>query len=249
MSKLLLIDGDILLYRAMTAAEKEIEWEPDIWVMWCDLGDAKEQIAVQLYDILEQCPEEGYKPFLCFTDPDVNFRKSVYPPYKSNRKALRKPMAFKQFRDWVLENTDHTVKGTLEADDCLGILATKPGNDAIIWSIDKDLMQIPGKHLIDGDIVTVTEEEGNHRFYMQTLMGDPIDGYPGCPGIGPKTAEKVLEVAANPWEGIVEAYVAKGLTEEDALVQARCARILRWSDWNAKKQEVKLWTPNTATTV
>lgn len=242
--KLLLIDGDILLYKAMTTAEKEVQWDEDVWVMWCDLGTAKETFVVQLCEIMDSNPLKGYEPFLCFTDA-ANFRKEVYPAYKSNRKAQRKPMAFREFKQWVLDSSDNLLKPALEADDCLGILATKPNSDTIIWSIDKDLMQIPGKHLVDGKIVEVSQEEGDTKFYTQTLMGDPVDGYPGCPGIGPKTAEKVLQVAANPWEGIVEAYAAKGLTAEDALVQARCARILRWEDWDSKKQEVKLWVPPT----
>jgi DNA polymerase-1 len=45
------------------------------------------------------------------------------------------------------------------------------------------------------------------------------------------------------WEAIVEAYESKGFTEEDALVQARVARILRKDDWDFDNNCHKLWTP------
>ena len=40
------------------------------------------------------------------------------------------------------------------------------------------------------------------------------------------------------------AYAKEGLDEEYALAQARVARILRWDEYNIKKEEVILWTPS-----
>jgi DNA polymerase-1 len=45
------------------------------------------------------------------------------------------------------------------------------------------------------------------------------------------------------WKAVVRTFEAKGLTADDALVQARLARIVRDSDWDSEKMEVKLWTP------
>jgi DNA polymerase-1 len=70
----------------------------------------------------------------------------------------------------------------------------------------------------------------------QTLVGDTSDGYPGCPGIGPVKAEKVLGMPPN-WQDVVGAYRAAKLTEADALVQARVARILRYGETPGT------WTP------
>jgi DNA polymerase-1 len=42
---------------------------------------------------------------------------------------------------------------------------------------------------------------------------------------------------------VVDAYLKAGLTEEDALMNARMARILRAEDWDFENNEVKLWTP------
>lgn len=45
------------------------------------------------------------------------------------------------------------------------------------------------------------------------------------------------------WDGIVSLFLKAGLTEADALVQARVARILRSEDYDAKKMKIKLWEP------
>ena len=76
-----------------------------------------------------------------------------------------------------------------------------------------------------------------------------MDGYSGCPGIGPKRAARILDgVFGDPggpgdWDAVVKTYVKAGLSEEEALVQARVARILRWGEYDRKKGKVKLWNP------
>jgi len=45
------------------------------------------------------------------------------------------------------------------------------------------------------------------------------------------------------WSLVENHYLKKGLTKEDALLQARLARILRWSDWDEEKSIIKLWEP------
>lgn len=235
----LLIDADILVYRAISSTEQEIEWEPDVWTIHTDLNDAMESFDESLRDVLDTVGISGY--LLCFSDTN-NFRKKVYPAYKSNRANTRKPCGFKAFKEKVIEQYRGTIKPNLEGDDCLGILATK-NPKSVIYSGDKDLKQIPGQHLVDGKIISIHEEEADRFFYTQVLTGDPTDGYPGCPGIGKVKAEKILDTD-DPWKAIVEAYDKTGLTEADALVQARCARILRNTDWDEKKQKVKLWKPN-----
>lgn len=82
----------------------------------------------------------------------------------------------------------------------------------------------------------------------QTLSGDATDGYKGCPGVGPKRAADILGEPGRHelpelWERVVKAYEKAKLTEDDALVQARCARILRHTDYNLDTGEISLWTP------
>tara|TARA_R100000700_G_C3130555_1_gene115965 strand:- start:592 stop:885 length:294 start_codon:yes stop_codon:yes gene_type:complete len=88
---------------------------------------------------------------------------------------------------------------------------------------------------------TVTETLANYMHLYQTLVGDATDNYKGCPGVGPKKATEILEEPT--WDSVVKAFEKAGLTEEDALVQARVARILRADDYNFHKEEVILWQP------
>lgn len=236
---LLIIDADLPLYQALTNAESEVEFEEDMWMLTSDHRLARSQFQDRIEYLMKIADTTEY--ILCFSDKE-NFRKDVYPEYKSNRKATRKPLGFRDFKAEVMGDYKSLYKPRLEADDCVGILATKtPGS--IIFSEDKDLMQIPGTHMTpDGEFIEVTEEEGDKFHLTQTLTGDPVDGYPGCPGVGKVKAEKLLGPSPT-WETVVDAYTSVGLTEADALVQARCARILRASDWNPDKQEPILWSP------
>ena len=104
-------------------------------------------------------------------------------------------------------------------------------------------MTVAGKHLVDGEIVEVTQDEADHRFYTQVLTGDTADNYKGCPGIGTVKAERILtppegETATNlwRWSQIVAAYEKAGLNEAEALLQARLAYIKR-------EESMDLWEP------
>jgi len=136
----------------------------------------------------------------------------------------------------------------LEADDAMGIYATQhPGN--IIVSPDKDMKQIPGKLYNLEDTITITPEEGAKWHLIQTLAGDQTDGYSGVPGIGVKRAETLFNKEGYSWATVVKAFTDKGLTEEDALLNARLARILTIEDYETEQQEPKLWTPEATYTV
>ena len=136
----------------------------------------------------------------------------------------------------------------LEADDAMGIYATKlTGN--IIVSPDKDMRQIPGKLYNLDDTTTITPEEGARWHLIQTLAGDQTDGYSGVPGIGVKRAETLFNKEGYSWATVVKAFQDKGLTEDDALLNARLARILTVEDYDSKQQEPKLWTPEASYTI
>ena len=56
-------------------------------------------------------------------------------------------------------------------------------------------------------------------------------------------AQTLFEKECYSWATVVKAFESKGLTEEDALLNARLAKILTHEDYDAKRQEPKLWTP------
>ena len=242
-----LIDADILAYQAAVAVENPIKWDDDLWTLHAYESDAVVKFVDHLNSILEKVGTSEY--VLTFSDSE-NWRKEVLPTYKANRSGTRKPMVLKALREWAMETHPYEMCPTLEGDDVLGILATgkkyKPG-EVVICSLDKDFKTIPGRHYNFGrdEFFNIDTDQARYWHMMQTLTGDSTDGYAGCPGCGPKTAEKILG-SLDPreyWKGVVKAYAAAGLCEDEALVQARVARICWASDYDFKKKQVKLWNP------
>lgn len=238
----LALDTDIFLYRCTSAAEREVDWGDDVWSLWSDLSEAKQAFHEQVKRLGEKL---GVDNVVCaLSDSGLNYRKTVDPTYKSNRKGTRKPVGYMAMKEWVGTQYNTIMKPGLEGDDCLGLLATRPGNDCIMVSDDKDLKTIPGRLYRPqaDEMLTITEDDADRFFLTQVCVGDPTDGYKGIPGIGPKRAEAILGTRPH-WAAVEQAFIKAGLTRDDAIRQARLARILRWSDWDQEKGEPKLWTP------
>ena len=251
MKRLLLIDGDILVYETAASLEVPTDWGDDFWTLHCDAKAAKEQMVASIEAIKNDLKAD--EMIFALSNYDNPFRKLVLPSYKSNRKTVRKPVVWGEMRAYLKEHYVWKEKPGLEGDDILGILATKPwfNRERIIVTIDKDLLTIPGLHYnmrkTELGVLEVTQAQADKMHMIQTLTGDPTDGYKGCPKVGKVGAEKILgdcePTYAAMWPHVVKAYAAAGLSEEVALQQARVARILRAEDWDFKNERVKLWEP------
>jgi DNA polymerase-1 len=245
----LLVDGDIIVYQMTSSVEVEIEWEPDLWTLHSDAGQAKAKVEDALDVLFKESGAD--KMVIALSDLGRNFRKDILPTYKDNRAGKRKPVAYRPVREFLHENYEVFERPGLEADDVLGILSTSKKliqGDRAIWSIDKDMKTIPGTlYKGQGVYEDVFEADADYWHLIQTLTGDTADGYKGCPGVGPVKAEKFLKpfIGSVPdmWLQVEAAFVNAGLTREDALQQARVARILRASDYDFKAKEPILWEP------
>ena len=236
----LLIDCDYIVYKCCAAAETEMDFGDDVIVVTSNFSDAYKCVKRDLDRIQSDLGSFDDELILFFTSPN-NFRKKILPEYKGHRQR-KKPCGFKRIISELKKNYRVILKDTLEADDALGIYATKyTGN--IIVSPDKDMRQIPGKLYDFKETVDITPEEGAKWHLIQTMSGDNTDGYSGVPGIGVKKAEKIFEEKGYTWQAVVETFIEKELTEEDALCNARLARILQTSDYDHKNKEPILWTP------
>ena len=78
----------------------------------------------------------------------------------------------------------------------MGILGSS-NSDTIIWSEDKDLLTVPAKHWIGGQVVEQSVEQADYQFFAQTLTGDNTDNYSGCPKVGMVTAKNCLTKIAH----------------------------------------------------
>lgn len=193
-----LIDGDLVAYRCSAASENEVE----------DIAIARTDSLIRR--LLEETKADTYKGWLGGGD---NFRKVIDPNYKANRTAP-KPIWLQSCREYLITNWNFSVTDGIEVDDELGIHQVKdfhdpndPREDTTIVSIDKDLLQIPGKHYrweLTGAVKgkswikpaewhNVSYFQGLLSFYTSSLIGDVSDNIKGVDGIGAKKAQQALE--------------------------------------------------------
>lgn len=248
----LLLDADVIAFKIAAVNETAIDWDGDGDVqVFANEADARKQMTKYVEELLDLSGSD--EVVVCLSaEGGRYYRHDFFPEYKAHRTAGRRPELLTKMKDMLAEEWTSYRKPRLEADDVLGILQTKPGmfeGETVICTTDKDLKQIPGLHvnMKTWEIEEVLEEDGEYFFYTQILTGDTCDGFKGCPGIGPKKSEKLLEGTHNweeTWEAIVRAYAKKGLTEEDAIIQARVARILRHGEYDYTNKEPILWQPN-----
>jgi len=256
--KTALIDADILAYQAAAYAETPTDWGEGLWTLHAFESEAEAKFVSLIDSVTEKF---GAEEIILALSDSSNWRKDVLPTYKSNRSGTRKPMLLKHLREYAKEHYKTYQRDTLEGDDCLGILATMPGKvmDPIVCSLDKDFKTIPGKHYNFGrdEFFEINPHQADRWHMIQTLTGDSTDGYSGCPGVGPVGAEKIIQKAIDEgspwanedqlreiyWKHVVAAFNKAGLSEEEALVQARVARICRASDYDFDNKKVILWEP------
>ena len=219
-----LLDGDIYAFRVACTTENDNE------------AIAVYRVNEMIENTLSEVEASEYKLFL--TSPD-NFRKHIYPEYKANRTAT-KPKHLQFLRDYLVESWQGTVAEKMEADDYLGI---NQNESSIICSIDKDLLQVPGKHynFVKKEFYEVDEETGSRNFYTQLLTGDTSDNIKGIAGIGPVKAKKALAECFTEQEMF---SVVRDMYKNDEwmIMNGRCLHILRSldDDWTKHFERLAL---------
>lgn len=239
----LLLDADYLVYKNCAACEIDIDFGDDIILVQSRFSEAYRKTKSEIERIKSYFGHNN-EIILFFSDA-LNYRKEILADYKGHRNR-KKPCAYRRVINALGEEYELIRMPTLEADDAMGIYATKhPGN--CIVSPDKDMRQIPGTLYDFKETTTITEEAGFNWHYIQTLSGDNTDGYSGCPTFGIKRSVSLFEEEGYKWETIVKAFKSKDLDEDVALQNARLAKILTHEYYDFDKQEPILWTPTTST--
>ena len=174
--KIALIDGDSLIYYEMGKPTLE---------------EALQSLDGRLHQMFEQTEATKYAGFLtqgrCF-----RYNAAKTKPYKGNRKHCDKPIIFPAIKEYLKQHWGFTSVPELEADDLVSIYHNE---NTVICSPDKDVLyQVEGTHYNyrTADFVETTDVEAEIFLWKQMLMGDPTDGIPGLPKVGPKTADKLL---------------------------------------------------------
>ena len=239
----LLVDADFTVYKSCAAAEEDFDFGDDVIVVTSRFSEAMAATERELTRLKNEFMWDNPELILFFSD-SKNFRKKIYPDYKGHRNR-KKPCGYKRVINELANRYEVIIMPWLEADDSLGVYATAYP-DCILCSPDKDMRQIPGRLYDMNETTTIEKVDGDKWHYIQTLAGDQTDGYAGVPGYGVKTASKYLEAEGYTWETIVKAFESKGMTEDDALLNARLAKILQAENYDFTKHEPIPWCPTDA---
>ena len=207
MEKLFLLDAYALIYRAYYAFIKN----PRI-----NSKGVNTSAVMGFVNTLEEVlgKEQPTHIGVAFDPSGPTFRHEAYPPYKAQREetpeAIRVAVPYiKQiltaYRIPILE-----VSG-FEADDVIGTLsvqADRQGIETYMLTPDKDYAQLvtdhvrmyrPGVGAKEAEVLGPEEVKAKYGLTdcrqvidMLGLMGDAADNIPGCPGVGEKTAQKLI---------------------------------------------------------
>lgn len=238
--KLLLLDAYALIFRAFYAMIRS----PRVTSTGIDTS-AVFGFVNTLQDLLKR--ERPSHIAVCFDPPGGNtFRHKSYEPYKANREKtpegilvavpyIKRILA--AYRIPIFE-----VEG-YEADDVIGTLshqAEQQGFFTYMVTGDKDFGQLvtpnikvlnPAKNEILG------VEEVNKKYGINTptqlidilgLMGDTADNIPGCPGVGPKRAEELVQQFGSIENLLEHTGELKGAQQRRVVENAEQIRLSKW---------------------
>lgn len=204
MERLVIIDGNAILHRAYHALPPLTN------------KDGKITNAVYGFSSMLLRVVSDLKPqylVVTFDRPAPTFRKKLYKEYQAKRPEMEDNLSsqIQMVHDLVsaLGIPVRELDG-YEADDVIGTITKQvDGNiEKVIVTGDRDIFQLvdsltkvymPVKGLSDAKLfgeVEVKEKMGvlpSQIVDLKALTGDPSDNYPGVPGIGPKTAQFLIE--------------------------------------------------------
>lgn len=259
----LLIDGDILVYSAAFASQTTrylvpyqedegqgveiFQYKREAIVFAKEVGTDAQDIRPtvnsepwvhcewvaenMMQSYLRAVPGSTATTFLSEEGLSNSYRYALDNNYKQNRKGFEKPVHYKGMREWLVSKHDAKIVAGIEADDALGIHQTE---DTMIVSKDKDVLQIPGYHMImggrdydGGPIIIFVSDPGTlylekdkagkpvlrgfgfKWFCAQMLTGDAVDNIKGIPRVGPVKAYAILKDEFRPahlWRLVKKTY-------------------------------------------
>ena len=158
-----LIDADIVAFKAATATEQAVDWGDGLWTLHGYASDAEAYCENYFAELQDKLGKGDLRLYL--SDHD-NWRRKILPTYKANRAGTRKPLMLPVIREWMRTKYDARSMSGLEADDMLGIKATKD-KGCVIISEDKDLKTIVNYATIVKLIKKLIKKK--HYNFLETL--------------------------------------------------------------------------------
>ena len=246
--KLFLIDAFALIYRSYFAFSKNPRINSKGLETSAVLG-----FVNSLVEVIKK--ENPTHIAVVFDTPATTVRHEEYSEYKANREAMPEGIAVAlPYIDQLLEafNISKLYADGYEADDVIGTLAKKAEKQGFVTYMmtpDKDFAQLVSENIFlyrPGNKWKAAEtwgvQEVLNRFEIQDvsqvidflgMMGDAVDNIPGLPGVGEKTAKKLLAEYGNMEALLDNAHEVKGKLgekiqahKEQGILSKRLATIL-----------------------
>ncbi len=256
--KLFLIDGQGLIYRAFFAI-------PRLTTSYGQIINAAYGFTLLLFKLLEEQKPDGI--IIAFDTPKPTFRHKQYEQYKAQREKMPQELIEQLpiIKEIVQKLNILSVEiEEYEADDIIGTIIQKTKDSEykpIIVTGDKDLLQLADK---DTEILLMqkglTQVEQHHLKSLEKMLGflpnlipdyiglkgDPSDNIPGVPGIGEKTAQKLIKQFGSLEEiiensaGIESKSIREKLLQykEQARLSKELAIIKKDVDFDLKPEEI-----------
>ena len=214
-NKTALIDADSIIY--ICCANKK-KYNEDGTPVIDDLGKHVSEIKT-----LQQCKDlvddmlktilklTGASHYLMFLTVGKNFRYTIYPTYKGNRKYTDKLDHFDAIKEYIITKYKAIYGHSLEADDLVNIYKKNIPN-SFICSQDKDLLLLEGTHYNyrTHQWVTTNSDDAYNHFWHDMVIGQPGDNVKGIEGSGPKAAESIKDAIGGTFRSrVFEAYITK----------------------------------------
>lgn len=204
MSKLVIIDGNAIMHRAFHAM-------PPLTTPKGEPINAVYGLVSMFLRIVQDLKPQAI--VVAFDEKEKTFRHIEFKEYQAQRPPTHDDLSsqFDKARDFFeAAHVPVYSKPGFEADDVIATIADKSDHEVVVVTGDRDLLQLvndnkkvklymPVVGLSNAKLYS--EEDAKERMGVpaklipdyKALVGDPSDNYPGVAGIGPKTAEKLLE--------------------------------------------------------
>ncbi len=241
--KLFLLDGHALVYRAHFAFITRPLLNSKGWNVSAIQGFLR-----FMWDVIQN--EKPTHLAVVFDPPTATFRHEKFEAYKANREAT--PEDISLAIPWIKRVTEAmnlpvVIVNHYEADDVIGTLAkqaAREGFQVYMVTPDKDYGQLveenillykPGRQGNEVEIMGVKEvcerwgiQRVEQVIDMLGLMGDAVENIPGLPGIGEKTAAKLLETYDSIENLLANADQLKGKQQEIVKTHHEKATLSKW---------------------
>jgi DNA polymerase I len=209
MKKLILIDGNSIMFRAYYATAY-----PGAKLMQTSSGIYTNALFAFVSMFEKIVDVNDHYVLVAFDTKEPTKRHLAYEGYKAGRIKMPEELIVQipLINQYIeISGIKHYSKPGYEADDIIGTLAKqgqKEGLEVEVYSSDKDLLQLVDDHItvnllkkgmkevhrFDPAFLYETYGLNQHQMIdLKALMGDPSDNIPGVPGVGEKTAIKLLQ--------------------------------------------------------